>query len=235
MLRPIRPIRPIRPSIVLLAAFIGTACAGGSGSGATPIAPSDSPAAMPSVPDSTPAATEPSATHDASGSPTATPGAAPGASSAPSEPAVATPAWANIPLTDVRTGETFTLAGTGDRVVFVEPMAVWCSSCRQQQETAKEAVAGLDPSRVTWVAIDVDPNETPEMLARYADENEFPFTYAIAGVELSRALADAFGAQVLSPPSTPVIVIGADGTVTLTEFGHKSQERIAELAREHGA
>jgi len=233
-------LRPIRPSIVLiLAAFIGTACAGGSGSGSTLVPPRDSPAAMPSAAASTtPAATEPTATDDVSGSPTIAPPvstSSPGVSSAPSDSGIALPAWATIPLTDVRTGETFTLAGSGDRVVFVEPMAVWCSSCRQQQETAREAVAGLDPSRVTWVAIDVDPNETPEMLARFADENEFPFTYAIAGVDLSRALADAFGAQVLSPPSTPVIVIGTDGTVTLTEFGHKSQERIAELAQQHGA
>ncbi|MDQ3449188.1 MAG: redoxin domain-containing protein [Chloroflexota bacterium] len=232
-------LRPIRVSVVLiLTAVIGGACAGGSGSGSTPIAPSDSPAATPSAEASdSPAATDPNATDDGSGSPTATPpgAASPGASSAPTGPAVATPAWANIPLTDVRTGETFTLAGAGDRVVFVEPMAVWCSSCRQQQETAKEAVAALDPTRVIWVALDVDPNETPEMLARFADENEFPFTYAVAGVDLSRALADAFGAQVLSPPSTPVIVIGTDGTVTLTEFGHKSQDRILELAQQHGA
>ncbi|MBA3797130.1 MAG: redoxin domain-containing protein [Chloroflexi bacterium] len=233
-------LRPIRPSIVLiLAAFIGTACAGGSGSGSTLVPPSDSPAATPSAAASnTPAATAPTATDDVSGSPTiATPvsTSSPDASAVPSDSGIALPAWATIPLTDVRTGETFTLADSGDRVVFVEPMAVWCSSCRQQQETAREAVAGLDPSRVTWVAIDVDPNETPEMLARFADENEFPFTYAIAGVDLSRALADAFGAQVLSPPSTPVIVIGTDGSVTLTEFGHKSQERIAELAQQHGA
>ncbi len=232
-------LRPIRVSVVLIVtALIAGACAGGGGTGSTTIAPTDSPAPTPSARVSaTPAATDPTATDGTSGSPTPTsPGATtPGASAPPSDAAVALPAWATIPLTDVRTGETFTLAGTGDRVVFVEPMAVWCSSCRQQQETAKEAVAGLDPSGITWVALDVDPNETPEMLARFADDNEFPFTYAIAGVELSRALADAFGAQVLSPPSTPVIVIGTDGTVTLTEFGHKSQARIAELAQQHGA
>ncbi len=232
-------LRPIRVSVVLIVtALIAGACAGGSGTGSTTIAPTDSPAPTPSARVSaTPAATDPTATDGTSGSPTPTsPGATtPGASAPPSDAGVALPAWATIPLTDVRTGETFTLAGTGDRVVFVEPMAVWCSSCRQQQETAKEAVAGLDPSGITWVALDVDPNETPEMLARFADDNEFPFTYAIAGVELSRALADAFGAQVLSPPSTPVIVIGTDGTVTLTEFGHKSQARIAELAQQHGA
>jgi thiol-disulfide isomerase/thioredoxin len=135
----------------------------------------------------------------------------------------------------VRTGESFTIGEQGDRVVFVEPMAVWCASCRAQQETAREALAGLDASRVIWIALDVDPNESPEMLARFADENAFPFTYAIAGTDLSRALADAFGAQVLSPPSTPVVVLGTDGTVTLTEFGHKSQARIQELAQQHGA
>ncbi len=232
-------LRPIRVSVVLIVtALIAGACAGGGGTGSTTIAPTDSPAPTPSARVSaTPAATDPTATDGTRGSHTPTsPGATnPGASAPPSDAGVALPAWATIPLTDVRTGETFTLAGTGDRVVFVEPMAVWCSSCRQQQETAKEAVAGLDPSGITWVALDVDPNETPEMLARFADDNEFPFTYAIAGVELSRALADAFGAQVLSPPSTPVIVIGTDGTVTLTEFGHKSQARIAELAQQHGA
>nr|MBA3959641.1 hypothetical protein [Chloroflexota bacterium] len=122
-------LRPIRPSIVLiLAAFIGTACAGGSGSGSTLVPPRDSPAAMPSAAASTtPAATEPTATDDASRSPTASPPGAtsPGVSSAPSDSGSAVPAWATIPLTDVRTGETFTLADSGDRVVFVEPMAVW--------------------------------------------------------------------------------------------------------------
>ncbi len=230
--------RPLRLLALLIAASGAmAACTGGSAS--APGVESDAPSRVPSPPPSnTPAATERNATGTAGGSPVPAPSAGttrPGVSATPSASGVVAPAWATIPLTDVRTGETFTLAGAGDRVVFVEPMAVWCTSCRQQQETAREAVAVLDPSRVTWVALDVDPNETPDMLARFADENAFPFTYAIAGVELSRALADAFGAQVLSPPSTPVIVIGTDGTVTLTEFGHKSQARIAELAQQHGA
>lgn len=163
------------------------------------------------------------------------PTASPSGYAQASDPVAAAPAWATSALTDVRTGASFTIGEQGDRVVFVEPMAVWCPSCRAQQETAREALTGLDASRVTWIALDVDPNETPEMLARYADENDFPFVYATAGTDLSRALADAFGAQVLSPPSTPVIVIGTDGTVTLTEFGHKSQARIQELAQQHGA
>ncbi len=205
-----RPLRLVA-ALLILASGAMTACA--SGSDSTPIVPSDPLSTLPSAPASS----------------------TPSVPRTPSDSGVAAPAWATIPLTDVRTGETFTLAGAGDRVVFVEPMAVWCPSCRAQQETAREALTGLDASRVTWIALDVDPNETPEMLARYADENDFPFVYAMAGTDLSRELADALGAQVLSPPSSPVIVIGTDGTVTLTEFGHKSQARIQELAQQHGA
>jgi len=144
-------------------------------------------------------------------------------------------AWATRPLTDARTGEAFRLADLSDRVVFVETMAVWCTNCKAQQATAREAMATLDPARVVWIALDVDPGEDAPTLARYADENGFPFTYALAGADLSRDLAEAFGAQVLSPPATPIIVLAPDGRVTLTEFGHKDAARLAELAREHGA
>lgn len=139
------------------------------------------------------------------------------------------------PLTDARTGQPFELADLSDRVVFVETMAVWCTNCKAQQGAAREAMATLDPARVVWIVLDVDPGEDARTLARYADENAFPFTYALAGADLSRDLADAFGAQVLSPPATPIIVLAPDGRVTLTEFGHKDAARLAELAREHGA
>ncbi|MFQ5419741.1 MAG: peroxiredoxin family protein, partial [Anaerolineae bacterium] len=43
------------------------------------------------------------------------------------------PAWQTVPLTDVRTGETFTLADYAGKVIIVETMAVWCPFCDQQQ------------------------------------------------------------------------------------------------------
>lgn len=144
-------------------------------------------------------------------------------------------AWATVPLTDVRTGETFRLADLAGRVVFVETMAVWCVNCGTQQQAAVEALSSLDRSKVTWVALDVDPSESAEMLAAYADDRGFDFTYSLAGTDLSRALSDAFGSIVLSPPSTPVIVIGTDGQVTMTELGHKDPDRLVELATAHGA
>jgi hypothetical protein len=144
-------------------------------------------------------------------------------------------AWAQAELTDVATGERFRIADLAGRVVILEPMAIWCSKCFAQQGEVYSALEELKPERVAYVLLDVDPNETGPALADYRSRNGFTGTYAIAGLETARALAADFGDQVLNPPSTPMILIGTDGRVTFTEFGHKSSAVVADLAREHGA
>ena len=169
-----------------------------------------------------------------SGSPTARP-------SAPmtTAPTIAAPvidaAWAQTELTDAATGQTFRIADLAGKTVIVEPMAIWCVNCLAQQGDVYSALDELDPERVAYVLLDVDPNETEAALADYRSQNGFTGTYAIAGRETARALAEDFGDQVLNPPSTPMILIGTDGRVTFTEFGHKSPETILQLARDHGA
>ncbi len=178
-------------------------------------------------------------------SPTVASSAAPGSTPDGSAPAgeTASPgvqltqAWATTQLTDVRDGSTFRIADlvAANRVVFVETMAIWCSNCRAQQKDVVKALAGLDPARVTWIGIDVDGSETASDLAAYSDSLGFDWAYAVGSADFLRALSDEFGTQILSPPSTPIVVVGTDGTVTLTEFGHKSVDRIQELAAAHGA
>ena len=145
--------------------------------------------------------------------------------------------WATAELVDVSSGQPFRIAdlAASGTVVFVEPMAIWCTNCRAQQADAMTALSRLDRSRVVWVGLDVDPSETAEALADYGPRWGFDHTYAIAGQDVSRALVDEFGPLVISPPSTPIIVIGTDGTVTLTDFGHKSVDQIVALAAAHGA
>jgi hypothetical protein len=147
-------------------------------------------------------------------------------------PAIAA-AWANLPLTDARTGRTFTVADHAGKVIFVEPMAAWCSKCKAQQEIARDSVASLP--EVVYISLGVDPGESDATLAKYADRSGFGWTYAVATRDVARALADAFGPNVLNPPATPVIVIGTDGRVSLTPFGEKSAEELLEYARAHGA
>jgi hypothetical protein len=114
-------------------------------------------------------------------------------------------------------------------------MAIWCTNCLAQQGDAYAALGAFDPARIAYVVIDVDPNESGGALKAYRERNGFTGTYAVASGDLARALAAEFGDQVLNPPSTPMVVIGTDGRVTLTAFGHKSPDEIAALAREHGA
>ncbi len=139
--------------------------------------------------------------------------------------------WATATLTDVRSGETFRIADlvAAGKVVFLEPMAVWCSKCRAQQERAVDALARLDRSKVAWVGLDVETAESAEQLAAYSEAAGFDFTYAIADRDVSRALAEEFGDVVLNPPATNVIVIEPDGQVTHTTGGHSADE-IVEIA-----
>ncbi len=197
----------------------------------------------------TPAAVGPGSTDSTAGTPKpvgtgpgAIPGATqgPGSTTPPSTPgAVAgmTQPWATATMTDVTNGESFTIAdlAASGQVVFVEPMAIWCTNCRRQQSDALSALGQLDRSKVTWLSLDVELSETPEALKDYSRQQGFDFRFAVASKDIATALAAEFGDLVLSPPSTPIIVISPDGSVELTGFGHKSVDEIIELARARGA
>lgn len=169
----------------------------------------------------------------------------PSASQAPalgaSEPSGADPvgvlgqAWAVAPLVDVATGETFRIADHAGKVVIVETMAIWCTNCRTQQTNVEAALGRLPAGRVVYLILDVDPNESTESLAQYREHNGFHGRYAVAGKDVARALAADFGDQFLNPPSTPILVVSTDGTVTRTDFGQKSADDIVALARAAGA
>jgi thiol-disulfide isomerase/thioredoxin len=223
---------PIRRALMLPAiALLLVACtSGGAGpSGAASPTPDTGLASAP-APTAAPASDAPSATDAPDAGSPAAPTPDP-----TTAPPVLDQAWATTELTDVATGETFRLADLAGRTVILETMAIWCTNCLRQQGHVYEALEQLDPDRVAYVLIDVDPNETPAALAQYRDRNGFTGIYAVADRDLARALAAEFGDQVLNPPSTPMIVIGSDGRVTLTPFGQKSPDEIVAIAQEHGA
>lgn len=143
--------------------------------------------------------------------------------------------WATAALVDVSTGESFRIADHAGKVIIIETMAIWCSSCLVQQRDVVSALQELDRDRVVYVVLDVDPNEDGASLAKYRERNGFAGRYAVAEPPVARALAAEFGDQVLNPPATPVVFIGTDGRVTLTGFGHKSIDELIALAKAHGA
>lgn len=156
-----------------------------------------------------------------------------GCSAAASATEVPVGSWRTMPLTAVGTGETFTIADLKGKLVVIEPMAIWCVSCQlQQREVAAALERGSHPDLV-YLSLDVDPNERPEDLARYAEESGFSWKFAVASREVARALADEFGDQVLSPPSTPSIVIGADGGLIEKHLGIRGADDLAALFEQY--
>ena len=136
------------------------------------------------------------------------------------------PAWQTMPLTDARTGETFTLADYVGKTVFVETMATWCTNCRQQLGNVKSAVANADIDQVVFIAISVETDLAAETLAQYAEDNGFGWTFAVASPDLVRALADTFGPTIANPPATPHFLIHPDGSHGDLVTGFESGDAI---------
>ena len=148
---------------------------------------------------------------------------------------VATGAWRDIELTDVETGETFTVADLAGNVVAIEPMAIWCTQCKVQNDNIKQAHADLEAAGVEVISLGVEPNEQPEALADYADRRGYEWTFALSPTELSRALADQFTAQILAVPATPLIVLSPEGEVVFQDFGFHGPESLVEIVTAAGA
>jgi hypothetical protein len=149
----------------------------------------------------------------------------PSPSAAPTDPLLA------VELTDVRTDDVFTLAqlAADEGPVLLEPMAIWCSSCRAQQHEVVEAHVIGD---FTSVSLDVDLTELPEDLAAYADREGWDWRFAMADADLHRLLRERFGTPATHPPSTPLIVIEPDGSVRPLEFAvgiRSADQLLAEL------
>lgn len=153
-----------------------------------------------------------------------------GGASEPRPAASGSQDWINATLLDVRSGEQLQLNALVGKVVVIETMAIWCLNCRAQQDQLAIALDELGAGDVIAISLDVDSRESAPDLAAYADERGYDWHFAIASPALSRALAGAFGDIVLSPPSTPKIVIAPDGSSSVT-FGHElADELVAKLS-----
>jgi thiol-disulfide isomerase/thioredoxin len=200
--------------LLVAAPFIVAACTTAAGESARPepvesIAAAEG-AANPTAPES--AAVTPHEESDTSGAETA--------------------AWLDIELTDAASGETFTLASLAGEVVAIEPMAIWCSNCKAQQNNVKAAYADIADAGVTYISLGIDPGEDPGALAKYAERNGFGWTFVKSPSELSRELSNLFGPQILSAPSTPLIVLDAGGEIFTQEWGFHDPDRLLEILGE---
>jgi cytochrome oxidase Cu insertion factor (SCO1/SenC/PrrC family) len=141
-----------------------------------------------------------------------------------------TPAWYSASLTNVSTGQTFTVNDFKGKVILVETMAIWCSTCFRQQGQVK-ALHDLLGQRDDFVSIglDVDPNEDAASLKSYVEKNGFDWLYAVATTEVAQDISKHYGDQFLNPPSAPIVVIDRKGEAHPMPFGVKSADELLQF------
>ena len=143
------------------------------------------------------------------------------------EPVTDTPEWFDFELTDVQTGETFTMNDFAGKVVLVETMAMWCPNCIVQANEVRSLHEMLgNPDDLVSVSLDVDVNEDAASLKEYAEGYGFEWHFAIAPLEVARALGNLYSAQYLNPPLSPMLIIDRNGGVHQLDYGKKSAESL---------
>ncbi len=144
------------------------------------------------------------------------------------EAMMAAPAWFASSLKDVRSGDSFTINDFKGKVILVETMAVWCTTCYQQQTQIKALHESLGMrADFVSVSLDIDPNEDEATLTKYTQQNSgFDWRYAVAGSDIARQIGKTFGDQFLNPPSAPIFVIDRHGAAHPLPFGIKSAEDL---------
>lgn len=130
-------------------------------------------------------------------------------------------------LVDVQTGETFTMNDYAGKVVLLETMAIWCPNCVVQSNEMRDLHKLLgSPDDLISVSLDVDVNEDSASLKEYAANYGFDWHFAIAPLEVARALGNLYTAQYLNPPLAPMLIIDRQGNVHHLEYGLKKAEAL---------
>ena len=145
-------------------------------------------------------------------------------------PTPSRPDWFAIPLTDARTGETFTINDFAGKVVLIQTIAQWCTNCAYQQDEVRTLSKLLDnPDGLVSISLDVDAHEDQaslNSLKKYVDYFGFDWHFAIAPLEVDRALGNLYSAEYLNPPLEPMLFIDRSGNVYGLPYGMKTAQQL---------
>ncbi|MGZ8437614.1 MAG: redoxin family protein [Candidatus Limnocylindrales bacterium] len=156
---------------------------------------------------------------------TTSPPASTPATASPAPSLASTPAWYDIEMTDVTTGRTFTINDFAGKVVLVEAMAEWCPTCIEQQREVSKLHERLDNTDdVVSVSLDIDVHEDEPSLKAYAEALGTDWRYAVAPLEVARALGNLYSAEYLNPPYSPMLLIDRHGSASSLPYGVKTAD-----------
>jgi hypothetical protein len=138
-----------------------------------------------------------------------------------------TPDWFKIAMTDVRTGKTFTINDFAGKVVLTETMAQWCPNCLFQQGETRNLRQQLgNPEDLIVISLDVDVHEDEASLKKYAADFGFDWRFAVAPLEVARALGNLYSAEYLNPPLDPMLLIDRQGNTYQLPYGMKKADAL---------
>jgi len=141
-----------------------------------------------------------------------------------------TPDWFDMELTDVQSGEKFTMNDYAGKVVLLETMAIWCPNCIVQAAQVRKLHEALgNPEDLISVTLDVDANEDETMLKKFVSEWGFDWHFAVAPLLVERALGNLYSAEYLNPPLSPMLVIDREGNVHQLEYGIKNATTLQKI------
>ena len=127
--------------------------------------------------------------------------------------------WKTTALVDVQTGEEVRVADFAGEPLFVQPFAVRCANCLEQQQE----IQALD---VAHLAINTAPSEDEELVRSYFEQHGFSGSYVVSSTRYTGLLIDAFGEDVMNPSRNPVILVCPSGSSELLPRGFKSTQEL---------
>ncbi len=139
--------------------------------------------------------------------------------------------WREIPLKDVRSGESFRVADFSGKWVLIDLMAVWCINCLLQQQQIQLASADWTDDQVVVISLDMEPKETEFILNRHAEKNNISWRSAVVPEEMIKRMIAEFGDIVLFVSATPLILISPDGSTQLIGRGLKPRKVLQQLIK----
>ncbi len=135
--------------------------------------------------------------------------------------------WKDVELTDVATGSTFRISDFEGKPVLVESFAVWCPTCKRQQDEVKELHRQVGDAVVS-ISLDTDPNEDENRVKEHIQLHGYEWYFAVSPPEVTQKLIDEFGVTVVNAPSVPIILVCEDQSTRFLKSGVKSADTLKE-------
>ena len=135
--------------------------------------------------------------------------------------------WRGYELTDAVTGEKFHICDFENKTVLLESFAVWCPTCKKQQDKIKELHEEVGDAVIS-ISIDTDPNEDENKVIEHVNRHGYDWRFTVAPIEFTSALVEEFGISVVNAPGAPVILICEDQSARLLGRGVKSASKLKE-------